>query len=190
MRKPLSPDLEFRPDAGDASLNLVATVGEWETAHLERLRDCDDLAAWFVETGLMTRSPKVDQHDLKQARILRGAIYALVTSLSSNKRPDPAATDTINRFAAHKPMTLALSGSGRDLENKLDHSVAEGLSTIARSAITLAVSPSRDRIRQCADPTCSMVFLDHSRPGTRRWCSMNRCGNRQKKRNMKARTAQ
>lgn len=190
MRNPFSPDLDFRPDAGDPSLNLVATIGEWETLHLERLRDRRDLAAWFVETGLMTRPPVVEQHDLKQTRKLRDAIYTLVTSLMNDERPGPSATATLNRFAAHPPMRLALSGSGKDLEKELDHTIAEGLSTIARSAITLVVSPSLGRVRQCAGPTCSMLFLDHSRPGTRRWCSMNRCGNKQKKHNMKARTTQ
>lgn len=190
MRDPVSPELDFRPDAGDPSLNLVATIGEWEATHLERLRDCEDLAAWFVETGLMTGCPIVDPYDLAQTRILREAIYTLVTSLMNNRRPDPAAISQINRFAAHRPMTLALSGSGKDLEKKLDHSVAQALSTIARSAIALVVSPSLERVRQCAGPTCSMLFLDHSRPGKRRWCSMNRCGNKAKKRNMKARKAQ
>lgn len=187
MRKPVSPDLNFRADAGDPSLNLVATIGEWETVHLERLRDGEDAAAWFVETGLMSSPPLVEPHDLAQIRILREAIYTLVSSLMDNKRPDRAAVSRINQFAAHRPMTLALSGSGKDLEKTLEHSAQEGLSTIARSAIALVASPFLDRIRRCAGPSCSMLFLDNSRPGKRRWCSMNRCGNKQKKRNMRAR---
>lgn len=190
MKKPGSLDLSFRTDAGDPSLNLVATIVKWETLHLERLRDCEDLAAWFVATGLMISRPVVAPRDLARIKILREAIYTLVTSLLDNKRPDPASISNINRFAAHRPMALALSGSGKDLEKKLEHSTEEGLSTIARSAIALVVSPSLERIRQCAGPSCSMLFLDNSRPGKRRWCSMNRCGNKQKKRNMKAREGQ
>jgi predicted RNA-binding Zn ribbon-like protein len=37
-----------------------------------------------------------------------------------------------------------------------------------------------DRIRGCANPECVLWFLDTSRPGTRRWCSMASCGNRDK----------
>jgi predicted RNA-binding Zn ribbon-like protein len=37
-----------------------------------------------------------------------------------------------------------------------------------------------DRIRGCANPDCVLWFLDTSRPGTRRWCSMASCGNRDK----------
>ena len=32
----------------------------------------------------------------------------------------------------------------------------------------------------CANPDCVLWFLDTSRPGTRRWCSMAACGNRDK----------
>ena len=37
-----------------------------------------------------------------------------------------------------------------------------------------------DRIRGCANPDCILWFLDTTRPGTRRWCSMAACGNRDK----------
>jgi predicted RNA-binding Zn ribbon-like protein len=36
-------------------------------------------------------------------------------------------------------------------------------------------------MRQCADAKgCGWLFLDESRAGTRRWCSMGECGNRAK----------
>ncbi|MEU6716525.1 CGNR zinc finger domain-containing protein [Nonomuraea sp. NPDC046802] len=38
----------------------------------------------------------------------------------------------------------------------------------------------RDRIRACG--RCGWLFLDSSRGGRRRWCSMNLCGNREKAR--------
>ncbi|RDG39287.1 CGNR zinc finger domain-containing protein [Streptomyces corynorhini] len=39
------------------------------------------------------------------------------------------------------------------------------------------------RLRACANEECNLFLVDHSRPGTARWCSMAACGNR-----MKART--
>lgn len=36
------------------------------------------------------------------------------------------------------------------------------------------------RVRACANAECVLWFLDTSRPGTRRWCSMAGCGNRDK----------
>jgi predicted RNA-binding Zn ribbon-like protein len=37
-----------------------------------------------------------------------------------------------------------------------------------------------DRVRRCAHPACVLWFHDVSRAGTRRWCSMEGCGNRAK----------
>ena len=36
------------------------------------------------------------------------------------------------------------------------------------------------RVRQCANERCLWLFLDDSKSGTRRWCSMASCGNRAK----------
>jgi predicted RNA-binding Zn ribbon-like protein len=38
------------------------------------------------------------------------------------------------------------------------------------------------RVRKCANPDCPFRFLDTTRSGTRRWCSMTVCGNRLKAR--------
>lgn len=37
-----------------------------------------------------------------------------------------------------------------------------------------------DRVRRCGHPDCVLYFFDTSRNGTRRWCSMDACGNRAK----------
>jgi predicted RNA-binding Zn ribbon-like protein len=36
----------------------------------------------------------------------------------------------------------------------------------------------RERIRRCDNLRCRVIFYDHSRPGLRRWCAPNRCGDR------------
>jgi predicted RNA-binding Zn ribbon-like protein len=54
------------------------------------------------------------------------------------------------------------------------------LAHLAREAIELVTGREVERIRDCANPTCSLMFIDHSRPGRRRWCAMATCGNRAK----------
>jgi predicted RNA-binding Zn ribbon-like protein len=49
---------------------------------------------------------------------------------------------------------------------------------LAESAASLFTEVNRDRVRQC--PACVLHFRDTSKKGTRRWCSMRLCGNRQK----------
>ncbi|MFJ5985536.1 CGNR zinc finger domain-containing protein [Lentzea sp. NPDC092896] len=38
------------------------------------------------------------------------------------------------------------------------------------------------RLRACANTRCNLFLVDHSRPGTAKWCSMAVCGNRMKTR--------
>lgn len=45
------------------------------------------------------------------------------------------------------------------------------------SAAELLVAPELAQLRQCAGAGCSWLFLDTSRNRTRRWCSMDDCGN-------------
>jgi predicted RNA-binding Zn ribbon-like protein len=53
---------------------------------------------------------------------------------------------------------------------------------IARSAAELLTDDQLARVKLCAMPDCGWLFLDDSRAGNRRWCSMETCGNRHKAR--------
>ena len=56
------------------------------------------------------------------------------------------------------------------------------------SAGDLLLGPKLARVRQCANPACRFLFLDDSKAGNRRWCSMAACGNRMKARRHYQRT--
>jgi predicted RNA-binding Zn ribbon-like protein len=51
-------------------------------------------------------------------------------------------------------------------------------SVLAMLSIEAFFTLPRDRLRSC--PRCGWLFLDTSRGGQRRWCSMRVCGNREK----------
>jgi predicted RNA-binding Zn ribbon-like protein len=48
------------------------------------------------------------------------------------------------------------------------------------SAGDLIVSPEGGRLRHCLNDQCGWLFMDDSKNGSRRWCSMRSCGNRAK----------
>ncbi|MGH7680434.1 MAG: CGNR zinc finger domain-containing protein [Candidatus Eiseniibacteriota bacterium] len=52
----------------------------------------------------------------------------------------------------------------------------------ALDAARILTTVEWDRVRQCGDAECGWFFLDTSRNGSRRWCSMKVCGNRNKAR--------
>jgi predicted RNA-binding Zn ribbon-like protein len=54
------------------------------------------------------------------------------------------------------------------------------LAAIARSGAELIAEKPDRNLRQCANPSCQILFYDDSRTRRRRWCSMALCGNRSK----------
>jgi len=53
---------------------------------------------------------------------------------------------------------------------------------VADNAALVLTSPERDRLSQCRDAECGWYFLDASKNRSRRWCTMEGCGNRNKAR--------
>jgi predicted RNA-binding Zn ribbon-like protein len=60
--------------------------------------------------------------------------------------------------------------------------LAPMLAPVLRSVAELLTSEDLDRVRECDSGTCFWLFLDTSKNGTRRWCDMKVCGNREKAR--------
>jgi predicted RNA-binding Zn ribbon-like protein len=59
---------------------------------------------------------------------------------------------------------------------------------VALSAAELLTSPQLPRVKACPLPEggCGWLFLDETKNGTRRWCSMAHCGARAKNRRFAA----
>jgi predicted RNA-binding Zn ribbon-like protein len=129
----------------------------------------------------------VDQKVLDTARSLRESIFRAIDALRSGRRAQRKDVQAINRWAADPPLAPQLGEQIGKVKWVSDEPVEAVLATIARDAIALVTGENLARVRECASQTCSVLFLDASRPGRRRWCSMNRCGNRDKKLNYRQR---
>jgi predicted RNA-binding Zn ribbon-like protein len=53
---------------------------------------------------------------------------------------------------------------------------------VVHDAAGLLTSQELKRVKKCADERCGWLFFDTSRNHSRRWCSMESCGNRAKAR--------
>ncbi len=172
-------ELAFHFLAGRPCLDLAATVGERWRRSFERLREPDDLSRWLVESGLLETAPAVEPAQLEQARALRDAIYRAARP-AGPATPPAADVEQINVVAARPPLAPRLDAGGRRVAWGSDQPVDAALATVARDAIDLLAGPLAGRVRECAAPDCALLFVDASRPGQRRWCSMTGCGNRAK----------
>ncbi|SDH58291.1 Conserved protein containing a Zn-ribbon-like motif, possibly RNA-binding [Leifsonia sp. 98AMF] len=180
-------------DSGSLALDFAYT-GEFAHAadgdadpDRHAVRDAHGLNAWLVE-----RFPEVAQtagdREFRDARTLRTAIARLARQASRGDELSPDDVDIVNLFAATPDIPPVLAGGGRQAgrTNARPH---QALGTIARDAVRLFGPDVDGRIRECSADDCELVYLDTSRSGTRRWCSMQRCGNRAKVRAHRARAA-
>lgn len=163
-------------DSGSLALDFGYTgdygygVPEWEHLHGPQ-----DLRSWLEER--FERAFEVStEHDLSCAQRLRASISRIALSVADDEEPTPADIDTVNVAATFSPPAPHLKGGTLPTPTP---SIPAGLSAVARDAV-LIFGDKPGRIRRCGADDCALVFYDTSRPGTRRWCSMRRCGNRAK----------
>jgi predicted RNA-binding Zn ribbon-like protein len=159
---------------------LPATLGDRGSSEpYERLQEPRDLARWCVEIGLFERPPIVDELRLSKAVTLREAIQRTGEAIVRGQTPEASDITQIN-VAASVEVVPQLSEDGTSIR-WVAGSVEGALSYVARDAIELYSSKLRQRIRICENPECAGLFVDESRPGKRRWCSMTTCGDQAKK---------
>jgi predicted RNA-binding Zn ribbon-like protein len=166
----------FRSDR--RCLDFVGTLtGKRREGQRDRLARPSDLARWLLASELSPIPLRPTGRDLADARLLREAMYRLVQSKLSSRRYDPVDTRTVNRWARMNAFAPQLEATGIRWVNIGPDTC---LAALARDCVELLGGPLADRLRTCAGDGCGVIFLDTSRSGKRRWCSMAACGNRAK----------
>ena len=156
----------------------------------ELLPDVDALVRWLVASGLLTRHNSKalakKWSDTPQAAALLRELLKFRERLRAVVIRQEARLSVSNEFIAetnsllkHHPSVIALQQKGKKLELEAASEPEKPNDVWAPIAIAVAellsgVSPGR--LRKCE--ACIVHFLDTSKKGSRRWCSMNICGNR------------
>ncbi|MFI7546480.1 CGNR zinc finger domain-containing protein [Actinoplanes sp. NPDC049599] len=177
----------FTFDAGALCLELSSVSGgAGMRARFEMLHAPGDFVRWAFASrldpgaaGVTPTEVVVTEEDLALVKELREAIWAGAWALATGSAPGRAEATVINRVAAG-PVPVPQIGPG--LARSWRRPVLAGQLTalIARDAVATLTPPTSTRVRMCAADNCALIYLDTSRPGNRRWCSMDRCGNRAK----------
>ncbi len=170
-------------DTGALCLDFAYTGWDeqWESLHSPI-----DLATWLGDRFGQSELD-ADERDLADARGLRAAIASLARSAADRAALPADAVDTLNLFAATPNIPPALDG-GHRRAGASRFRASQALSQLARNAIE-HLSTSSERFRECDADDCGFVFFDESRTANRRWCSMQRCGNRAKVRAFRAKVS-
>jgi predicted RNA-binding Zn ribbon-like protein len=149
----------------------------------EELNEPGDLLRWAERSERLPAT--VIQHFAEPATVfeealrLRETIHRCFAETASGRAPAEADLATLNEALAAAPARQCVQPAGWDVGSP-EPSAAALLAPVLWSAADLLVGGQLTRVRQCANPECGWLFLDNSKGGNRRWCSMSACGNRAK----------
>jgi predicted RNA-binding Zn ribbon-like protein len=142
----------------------------------DQLEVPEGAAAWCARHGLPPVSDASGAERLRQFReALREVLFA-----NNGEADEAAAWERLRPFAeaarvgvvVDASSGLSLTGSGSNEEF-----VIGSLLAAVHDAI---VDGTWSRLRACRKSTCRFAYYDHTKNGSRAWCSMATCGNQAK----------
>lgn len=176
-------------------LDFANTLAYRGSSPTESLHTFADLLKWCDDAGVMVprltqqmrgwldKHPKRAAEAFSEAIMIREVIYRIFHEVASGANPDDSDVDSFNRALRGAPLRTSIqrtaSGFGWQVEES-KISANSILAPVMWSAGDLLVGPQLAKLRECSNDKCLWLFLDDSKNGTRRWCSMQACGNRAK----------
>ena len=180
--------------ANDPSLDFVNTEVILAGARTDLLQSFGDLAQWFAQAKLapatgMQGLAKIWEDTpearaaLRAARKLRGVLRNAVERVAKTGCvPGDLANVLTKELQRPRLATGVVHSQGRLKTNP--HWILEKprdlVVPVAQHAADFFATADYSAVRKCEDPECILFFYDTSKNHTRRWCSMDLCGNRAK----------
>lgn len=164
------------------AMDLINTQFEYHGEAVNLLSCYDDLCQWGTEVGIELEANN-DDSEMDAVWLLRDAIKTLMTNRIDQQVLSKDAIDVVNKYLCHAPTQQQLLTIGEDVTLQSLYqtlTLDQLLGKIAKEAAELLTSPQSQQIKSCSNEKCILLFLDTSRSRKRRWCSMERCGNRAK----------
>lgn len=193
--------MRSEPIAGKLCLKFADTSPAADKG--EELHGIEDLLQWAKQAGVLSSadSGRLAKHyegnrrqaavDFSRALGARDLLRSIFTGIANGSPLRDRDLAELNSALAQTPALLRVRAHSGTVETQWDSS-AEGLSQVLfpvlADAANLLASDRLESVRECASAECTMLFVDESRNGSRRWCDMNECGNRMKARRHYART--
>lgn len=172
---------------GRLAIDLLNTVSARDGAVVDLLESPEDLPEWAEVVGV----PYADEIGHRSAtamadlREFREVLREGLERWREGEAPSRALIVRLNHELARDPRHASLRLQDDTLATEMV-STGDPLDRLyADLATSLAMMLARDdrsRYRACANEACRFTFYDDSKPGTRRWCSMELCGGRAKAR--------
>jgi predicted RNA-binding Zn ribbon-like protein len=162
---------------------------------VETVHDFSEMVRWCDTNAMLEREAAErtlqwsEKHGRDAAAIfddaiaLRETIYRICFALADAKTPEARDVAAINASLDRAPERRVLAHHEKTFGWRIDRdplNAAGLLAPVLWSAGDLIVSAEGGRLRHCLNDQCGWLFMDDSKNGSRRWCSMQSCGNRAK----------
>ncbi len=186
-------------DAGDLCLNFTNTQ-DWHTSEkpVEYLKNYADLIAWGEQAGLVSPEYAIRMHRFASehpddaakafafAIQVREALYRVLSHRYLGEPIPEGDLALLNSVICEALAHLQLTPSGGEIHWEWTPEISGAnliLWPVARAAADLLTSDKASDVRICEDDRgCGYLFIDQTKNHSRRWCSMESCGNRAKAR--------
>jgi predicted RNA-binding Zn ribbon-like protein len=179
---------------GALCLDFVNTVNSRPMPEHDYLVDYSDLAGWANKVEILSpaqsnqlqkrakRNVKEAENALQTARALRELLFQLFsnTAKGSELKNEDMVSFVRSYGEAISHARLIKKDDSYTTAWKVDQAFDAVLWPIVHSAGELLLSRELGQVKEC--PGCGWLFLDTSKNQSRRWCSMNTCGARDKMR--------
>lgn len=161
---------------GSLWVNLLNTKRMEDGELIDVLDDVNKMTGWlsFHKVELSSDLNKQGE-DLK---LLRGLLSELLKASNSSEE----VLSQLNKFLHNTSIYLGLDVKGGKFIRcfKAVNPNNTGLIRIIEDFFNTIEVIDFNRVRQCAHEDCVLYFIDSSKGGRRRWCSMETCGNKHK----------
>lgn len=132
------------------------------------------LRDWLVEHGLLADAARLTTGDVQRALAVREHLRHALLANHGDPAPDKPAPPLV------VPLELTISAIGAPVLQPAGTGIDRALSALL-AVVPLAVADgSWARAKICPSDTCRWAFYDQSKNRSRRWCTMDICGNREK----------
>ncbi|MEE8523502.1 MAG: ABATE domain-containing protein [Thermoanaerobaculia bacterium] len=188
-RKPLTRLQKLLRSDGALCVTFVNTTSPKRKA----IESYDDLLAWGVDAGALAAAeserlasgaavhPGNAASAVRRALTLRRRLRRILLALAGGGRPAPADLGLFNsdlgRAMATRQVVATGSGYRWSWGDAGGDDLHRMLWPVLRSAADLLTSRYRERVGQCPDEDCGLLFIAHNSGRPRKWCGVA-CRNR------------
>ena len=180
----------MRLDGGVVCFDFVNTIPDRvDGTNRDHLKNFNDLIYWAMKAKILEPSAvnaleKAGEQNQKKSRdffaeaiALRTLIYAIFHPISKQQKVKPVHLAEFNAltttYFSFLELTTTKEGFAQQWSFAPNHFYSI-TAPILKSAHALLLSEKLSRVKEC--PNCGWLFLDTTKNGKRRWCSMEDCG--------------